>query len=136
MKKLASVSLLVLLIGLVTATPVWATPPTEASGSFCIAPPYDGTVLQFFGTFDGMYVADVGPGKAEKGTFTGQADGQEGTAQLVALDLLPNGVGKWIALPGSGGLATLHGQGSYAFPTSPDGLCGEYWGAIHFDPSP
>jgi hypothetical protein len=44
----------------------------------------------------------------------------------------PNGLGYFTILQGSGGLANLHGQGS--FTVNPDGASGSYSGQIHFDP--
>jgi len=67
--------------------------------------------------------------------FTGTANGVSGTAvlQLVGGVNVPTIQGSFTIVSGDGGLANLHGQGTFVFPNAFIG--GTYSGQVHFDPS-
>ncbi len=67
--------------------------------------------------------------------FTGTANGVSGTLvlQLVGVVNVPSIQGSFTIISGGGGLANLHGQGTFGFPNAFIG--GTYSGQVHFDPT-
>jgi hypothetical protein len=65
--------------------------------------------------------------------FTGTANGVSGTAvlRLVGVVSVPTIQGSFAIISGDGGLANLHGQGTFVFPNAFIG--GTYSGQVHFD---
>ncbi len=161
MKKVLKTLLLVCMILITASLPVYATPPTEVSGIFDLETiVYTGTRTAGPNTF--IYGTDVevwqgdwaGVGETEwvvtalasgvllfssRGVFTGTVlDSDEGTMEYQLTGQIPPGggewYGQWVILGGTGGLANVHGQGTWWGPGY--GYDPDHWyeGQVHFDP--
>jgi hypothetical protein len=137
------VVLLVLVLGV--AVPVFASPPTGASGygwltGLEVGP--DGgliAVAQWDGTFVGELKHPLGGGRAVRAEFVGSVGGREGTLDMLILKVwgdptTPGYHGKWVILGGDGELQSLRGQGAFTFDSYNPAPAGPYEGQIHFDP--
>ena len=163
MKKKLLVLLAVIMVLLVVSIPALADPPENAEGVWgyfpvlagapkeagcnTFLPTYDDAV--WTGTFEGEAI-DNGTvvihcnGKVSydgTSSFVGEVNGESGTLEMSSVgkccDENGHWKGQWVILSGTGGLATLRGQGTWFGPGA-GGLYNygevEYEGNIHFEP--
>jgi hypothetical protein len=147
--------LIVVTISLLAVSPVHATPPAEAEGTFeltgltinSIRQAGSNTIIDEtlsidnVGDVNGPSVADVicvfrssGEGVCHgRETFTGSVDGKNGTlvfSVVMTIDEAFNLQGRWTVISGTEELANLRGTGTFAGTTT-----GTYSLKFHFDPS-
>ncbi len=135
MRKMSLSLIIVMLISLLFAIPVVATPPEDASGTFSmIGENPDGSVIfGADGTFVGVMTMHFLPGNTTRVVCDPcTVDGKTGTAVFnVVLMNYQHERGNWNSLYATGELEGLHFQGKHERPLdSPNGI---YYGKIHFE---
>jgi hypothetical protein len=144
MRSLGIRGVVLLVVVLAFAVPVFASAPTDASGYGWLTgvTEEDGELIaegQWEGTFDGVLRHPIAGGRAVWAEFDGTVAGRDGTLDMLILKVwgdpaTPGYHGKWVILKGYGGLQNLRGQGTFTFETYDPAPAGPYEGEIHFDP--
>ncbi len=151
-----------LLVPLLLAPSIYAISPSTATGTFSgsvvqtaerdsggnkfltltDASSYLGTFIgSFAGTGTAVVHLDCSINFHSTGTWTGTVDGKSGTVEITfeGTGMVGLGafiVGQYTLSHGTGGLANLHGGGTFsALFTSTTTIAGTYAGEFHFDPN-
>lgn len=146
MKRIGFRAVVLLVVVFVFAVPVFASPPTQASGAAEVtmwSEDSEGNLVAevvWTGTFEGTLTHTFSEGRADTAEFNGciAETNRCGILNMLIVrtkgdQSVPGFEGNWVILSGSGGLESLRGEGTFTL-TSFDPLGGPYEGSIHFDP--